>query len=127
MEQEEQLARIRYERQNQNQNQVMSLDGTAVQSGDGKWIQSDETDSEPYMASGYEELMRRDYERQQEQARNAHTSCGTSITAPSYTHATDPIYMGPDFVRQQQQLDMANQYGAFQHFRANEAEAMDVM
>lgn len=124
LEQEEQLARVRYEKSNQNQ--VMSLDGTAVQSNDGKWIQNDDTDTEPYMASGYEELMRNEYQRQAqlEQARNA---SGAFIAGPAYTQATNPIYMGPDCVRQQQQLEMATQYGAFQHFRANEAEAMDVM
>lgn len=78
------------------------------------------------MASGYEELMRREHERQaqQEQERNAY---GAFIAGPAYTQATDPIYMGPDCVRQQQQMEMASQYGAFQHFRAMEAEAMDVM
>lgn len=127
VEQEEQLARLRYERSNQNQ--VMSLDGTTVQTGNGTWIQNADSEPEPYMASGYEELMRREYERQaqQNQQRDAYSHFGSSSGGMAYTPATDPVFLGPDCVRQQQQMDMATQYGAFQHFRGNEAEAMDVM
>jgi hypothetical protein len=35
--------------------------------------------------------------------------------------------MGPDFARQQQMMEMATQYGAYQGFRAQEADSMDVM
>ncbi|CAM1506879.1 Fc.00g065200.m01.CDS01 [Cosmosporella sp. VM-42] len=124
LEQEEHLARVRYERSNQNQ--VMSLDGTTVQTGDGKWTQDIEPDSEPYMASGYEELMRREYERQaqQDQPRDTYNHFGIS---QNYSQATDPVYMGPDYARQQQQMDMATQYGAFQGFRGGEADAMEIM
>ncbi|KAF4983768.1 hypothetical protein FZEAL_891 [Fusarium zealandicum] len=120
VEQEEQLARMRYERLTQQQ-QVMSLDGTHVQAGDGRWVQNTEPDMEPYMASGYEELMRRERERE------AMASQPRSTYGQDYTHATDPVYMGPDFARQQQMMEMATQYGAFQAFRSQEADGMDVM
>lgn len=123
LEQEEHLARVRYEKQ---QDQTMSLDGTVVQSSNGHWHQQ----PEPYMTSGYEELMRREQERQEREmlearARDNSINYGNSAT---YVQATDPVYMGPDYTRQQQQLDMASQYGAFEHFRgADEVSAMDMM
>ncbi|POR36582.1 Uncharacterized protein TPAR_03272, partial [Tolypocladium paradoxum] len=128
LEQEEQLARMRYERLEQNQ--VMSLDGTNVQTGDGRWTQQTAADSEPYMTSGYEELMRRENERyaMDSRSRDVYSHFGTAVGGPGYTAATDPVYMGPDFVRQQQQIHMATQYGAFEHFRGGaEVDAMDVM
>ncbi|KAH7170989.1 hypothetical protein EDB81DRAFT_186611 [Dactylonectria macrodidyma] len=117
--QEEQLAQMRYERATQ-QNQVMSLDGTAIQGGDSRWSQSYDNDSsEPYMLSGYEELMRRENQRQlEERQRDSHSHF---TSPPAYTPATDPVYMGADYIRQQQQMEMATQYGAFQQ------DAMDVM
>ncbi|PNY22672.1 Uncharacterized protein TCAP_07075 [Tolypocladium capitatum] len=128
VEEEEHLARMRYERLQQNQ--VMSLDGTNVQTGDGRWTQQTASDGEPYMTSGYEELMRRENERHamDNRSKDVYSHFGTAVGGPSYTPATDPVYMGPDFVRQQQQMDMATQYGAFEHFRGGaEVDAMDVM
>ncbi|KAM4059078.1 hypothetical protein HRG_008052 [Hirsutella rhossiliensis] len=125
LEQEEQLARMRFERQQQNQ--VMSLDGTQVQAADGRWSHPD---SEPYVVSGYEELMRRENERNAAGNRSTdiYSHFGTSVGGPSYTPATDPVYLGLDVTRQQQQMEMATQYGAFEHLRsAAEADAMDVM
>lgn len=105
VEQEEQLARMRYERQQQ---QTTSLEGTPVQAPNGQWNQQSAPDSEPYMTSGYEELMRRERERQ------------------AYTPATDPVYLGPDYSHQQ--MDMATQYGAFEQFRGSgQMDTMDVM
>ncbi|KAK4132095.1 hypothetical protein BT67DRAFT_134916 [Trichocladium antarcticum] len=83
VDQEEALARMRYEQQQQQAQQqaqqqqqqqqqqqyheqetVMSLDGTPltpIQAGDGRWIGMAEMhhDMEPYMAQGYEEMARR--------------------------------------------------------------------
>lgn len=104
VEQEEQLAHLRYERQQQSM----------LQSQNGHWQQQE---PEPYMTSGYEELMRREQERQ-------------------YTPATDPVYLARDFARehqireqqqQQQQMNMAEGYGAFQQMRDSQMDAMDVM
>lgn len=116
VEQEEQLAQMRYERaaqQQQQQHQVMSLDGTVVQGGDGRWNQSSDNDTEPYMLSGYEELMRRESQRQELENRQRDSHSHFAST-PAYTPATDPVYMGADYLRQQQQMQMATQYGAFQ-------------
>lgn len=121
LEQEEMLARRRYEAQQQQQQQqqqrpqsaevAMSLDGTevpvaslsnspssSVQSSDGRWQSVSHAHSymEPYMASGYEELARREYDAS---ARKA---------------ALDPVYRTTggvlDWERQQW---MENQYGSF--------------
>ncbi|KAI1058655.1 hypothetical protein LB506_000467 [Fusarium annulatum] len=119
VEHEEQLARLRYERLNQQQ-QVMSLDGTQVQAVDGRWVRNSEPEVEPYMTSGYEELMRRERERE---ARDSQPRSTYGL----YSHATDPVYMGPDYAREQQLLEMATQYGAYQGFRAPEVDTMDVM
>lgn len=129
VEHEEQLARMRHDRSNQQQNDNAS--SAPVQAQNGTWAQSQsQSEMEPYMLSGYEELMRRENERQarDDQPRSTYTHYGGS----SYTSATDPVYMGPDYSRlqqqqqQQQELVMANQYGALQGFRY-EGDAMDVM
>ena len=121
VEHEEQLAHMRYERQQQQQQQqqqeqTMSLDGTPVQTASGQWHHQPVPESEPYMMSGYEELMRRERERQ------------------GYTPSTDPVYLGADYTRQQQQqqqqqqMEMATQYGAFDQFRGSgQMDTMDVM
>ncbi|KAH7328623.1 hypothetical protein B0I35DRAFT_23070 [Stachybotrys elegans] len=126
VEQEEQLAQMRYERQQQNQ--VMSLDGTPVQTNDGRWQHS--SDSEPYMLSGYEELMRREQERQERESRprQAYSHFGSAVGGSCYSAATDPVYRGPDCNRDQQQMAMANQYGAFEQQRsAGPSDSMDMM
>ncbi|KAK4044411.1 hypothetical protein C8A01DRAFT_31464 [Parachaetomium inaequale] len=91
VDQEEALARLRFEQQQQHlidqqlaqefgmmqdepePEAVMSLDGTPltpIQAGDGRWIAMSSASAaassyhyvEPYMASGYEEMARREYE-----------------------------------------------------------------
>ncbi|KAK2600270.1 hypothetical protein QQS21_004989 [Conoideocrella luteorostrata] len=128
LDQEEQMARMRYERL---QNPTMSLDGTSVQTGDSRWIQhSVASESEPYMVSGYDELMRREYERQSidNQTRNMCSHFGSAIGGNDYSRATDPVYKGPEYNAQQQQLDMAAQYGAFEQSRGSymDDDAMDM-
>lgn len=104
VEQEEQLARLRYERLQQQQ---------TAQAPGGHWHQQSAFESEPYMASGYEELMRREQAAQ--------------YTPRGYTPATDPVYMGADYAREQQQLNMATGYGAFEQFRGmGSGDAMDM-
>ncbi|KAK1989755.1 hypothetical protein LX36DRAFT_676344 [Colletotrichum falcatum] len=142
LEQEEQLAKLRYERveaeklqQQQQQNTVMSLDGTPVQSGDSRWLASSISHQvEPYMMSGYEEMMRREYEREQVGARPSgnYSHCGSVVGG--YKPATDPVYkgFGDDWAREQamqMQMQMENQYGAFQHFggQAGNMEAMEIL
>lgn len=124
VEQEEQLAQIRYERQQQQQqqqqNHAMSLDGTTVQTADSRWASNE---SEPYITSGYEELMRREEERLNKERQAKRPVCYVG-----YSSATDPVYMGPDYAhQQQQQLAMAAQYGSFQHSQGYEVDSMDMM
>lgn len=64
MDQEEHLAQLRYEKQ-QQLNNVMSLDGTTVQNSNSTWVHQASQESEPYMLSGYEEIMRREREREE--------------------------------------------------------------
>jgi hypothetical protein len=135
VEQEEHLAHMRYERaqqhelqqqqQQQQQQQAMPLDSAAYQTGDGRWVDSpDNSDTEPYMLSGYEEMMRRENQRQlQNRFQDVHSHF---TPQPAYTPATDPVYMGADYARQQQMLDMASQYGNYQQF-GGQSESMDVM
>ena len=125
LEQEEHLARVRYERTQQEQG--MMMDNTMSQDANGHWTQPE---SEPYMASGYEELMRREQDQNMvnDKAMNAYSHFGSTVEAPSYTKATDPVYLGPDYAREQQQMEMATQYGAFEYFRGTPAvDVMDVM
>lgn len=128
VDQEEQMARLRYERQ---QNTAMSLDGTPVQTAEGRWTQQNgASETEPYMASGYEELMRREYERQSigNKPRDVYNHLGSAVGGCHYSRASDPVYKGSDYHAQRQQLDMAAQYGAFEQSRdaAMEVDAMDM-
>lgn len=139
VEQEEMLAKMRYEQQQvAEQPQVvettMSLDGTPltpIQAGDGRWIQTCQPHSymEPYMSSGYEELARREYEEsvrrafEEEamlQSKNAMGHFGATAAAPAYNPATDPVYqnsnMNSDW-QQQQQMMMEDQYGRMMQYR----------
>ncbi|KAJ2892938.1 hypothetical protein MKZ38_009196 [Zalerion maritima] len=134
VEQEEQLAKMRYERQQQDElarkqqsefeaqrndwrnaqaNESMSLDGTLVpiQGGDGRWItlsnsQAEDT-PEPYMVSGYEQMAQRKYEASS-RPKDVYGHFGTAIGGPNnardYNPSTDPVY----------RQVMENQYGAFQ-------------
>lgn len=73
--------------------------------------------AEPYMLSGYEMLMKRDYEcqvaKQQEQTPLQETT--------KYNQAMDPVFQHPSGLWQKsfqfQQLDMENQYGTFEQMR----------
>lgn len=132
LEQEEQWAKMRYERlpstQTQPQQTTMSLDGTQVQSSDSCWVST--SPAEPYMMSGYEELMRRDQERQAaaKRAKESFSPYGSSV-GHRYSHSTDPVYMNTasDW---QQQMQMENQYGSFQQNQfgpSGNAEAMEIM
>lgn len=105
-EQEELWAKVRYDRAleatrtRQHDNLIMSLDGTPVQTDDSRWLAS--SNVEPYMMSGYEELMRRDQERQQRQQAessppNVFSHFGSAVGTTrnqAYSRATDPVYKG---------------------------------
>ncbi|KAK1769849.1 hypothetical protein QBC33DRAFT_556272 [Phialemonium atrogriseum] len=136
VEQEESLAQMRYVRNEQGKQaeQIMSLDGTPltpIQAGDGRWIstQGQHDVTEPYMATGYEEMARREYE---ESARRAYAAAmerpkdvyqhfGTAVGGPTYSHATDPVYKAAnatvDWIRQ---AHMEDQYGRMMQTRDEE-------
>lgn len=126
MEQEEHLAQLRYEQQQHNH--VMSLDGTTVQTSNGTWVHQASQESEPYMMSGYEEIMRREREREEANSRpkDAYSTFGTSIGGSSYTPATDPVYLGADYARHQLQMALAEQYGSFEQHRSQAVDVMDM-
>lgn len=116
VEQEEQLARARYEGIQQEPQQQ-----TLQQTNDSRWLQNT-ADTEPYMATGYEQLAH------ETQANGEYTHFASAVNGPSIKRAMDPVYLGPDYIRQQQQLEMASQYGAFEHFRgAAPVDSMDVV
>ncbi|KAL2757367.1 hypothetical protein ACRALDRAFT_2039812 [Sodiomyces alcalophilus JCM 7366] len=106
-EQEERWAKLRYDRAleatraRQNDNLIMSLDGTPVQTDDSRWLASS-NNVEPYMMSGYEELMLREQEREQRRQaesrpQNVYSHFGTAVGGvgnQAYSRATDPVYKG---------------------------------
>lgn len=116
VDQEELLARMRFERrlQEEQQSTTMSLDGTpvptpAAQADNGRWVLP-QGYMEPYMSSGYEELARREYL--------------ASMDINSYKPATDPVYkaVGGDWTQQGKMAAMENQYGALMAMRESEME-----
>lgn len=120
VEQEEQLARARYE---QSQQIPLASAGNLQQLNDGRWLQNT-ADTEPYMMSGYEEMMADNRQTESEYTHQASPHSGAK-----YSRAMDPVYLGADYLRQQQQMEMATQYGAFEHFRGagSTNDAMDEM
>jgi hypothetical protein len=123
IEQEEFLARLRYQRNFEENEQRMNMESTPltpVQTGDGHWVTTAYV--EPYMASGYEELARREYEEsvKQQQYHDAtsrpkevfYSHFGAAVGGPEYRPATDPVYGTNEWARQQQAME--NQYGTYQ-------------
>lgn len=117
IDQEEQLARMRYEEQQQME-ESMSMDGPTVmvpiQGGDGRWqvpeVATQDYMMEPYMASGYEEL-----------ARSSMSMAYKPAMDPVYKTACLPIdyksaHMPIDWAIKRQQA-MEDQYGAFAQCR----------
>jgi hypothetical protein len=145
MEQEEILAKTRCEQKlrgeqlQKQQDVVMSLDGTPVtpiQAYDGRWVHLHPTHyMEPYMASGYEEMARREYEESARRAyqeamrrpKDVYQHFGTAVGGPTYKPATDPVYQttdhGLDWATQQKQA-MENQYGVFSQIRSDDMEML---
>jgi hypothetical protein len=134
---------------------VMSLDGTPltpIQAGDGRWITLTSSAAaasyhymEPYMASGYEEMARREYEESVRRAYYAEavappvkeTTAGTTMLGdvalgsgggmPTFnpSHA-DPVYKTTNVgvvaggVGWGREADMADQYGRVMAMREDE-------
>lgn len=125
LEQEEEMARLRYERniseekkaqEGTNSNHTEpACNGTMIvwQEGDGR------PNAEPYILSGYETLAQRDYDIQSQQQQQQDEMIDDHPPRQSahdshYDQATDPVYQGQEwwhnFVGKQA---MENQYGAF--------------
>lgn len=144
IDQEEQLARLRFERataagsdvvrqQQQQQTQqtqgtqpetVLSLDGTPVravvtplQADDGHWLLNAHATAapEPYMVSGYEELARREYEESMRRGQEQQQQ----QKQQQYTPATDPVY--------KRMQAMEDQYGFWASGGACIADEMEIL
>lgn len=147
--QEEILAKLRYEQRQQQQQQqqqqvdtpILSLDGTPIQAGDGRWGTSAaaaQSYMEPYMASGYEDMARREYEESERRAaffaeammqtrqKDAYSSSHFAIATagPTYNPAhADPVY-NVSTVDWRRQEAMADQYGRMMALRGGGDEEM---
>ncbi|KAI6712861.1 hypothetical protein JHW43_004590 [Diplocarpon mali] len=147
--QEEAMAKLRYERQMLEERMsraggdVQGLDGaedtmsdastaaplTPIQGGDSRWSNAD---AEPYMQSGYEVLAQREYQKSAH-SKDIYSHPGSEIGVFMHKPATDPVYnniqelhtypkMGSDWetLLEQRQQSMENQYGAYdQYFHHN--------
>jgi hypothetical protein len=140
--QEEAMAKLRYERQMLEERMARTggdngmdaedtmSDGssttpmpiTPIQGSDARW----QGNAEPYMASGYEALAQREYERSAP-SKDIYSHFGSAVGGPTYNHATDPVYntvedphkfpnVGSDWQRlvEHRQIAMENQYGVFE-------------
>ncbi|KAJ4297426.1 hypothetical protein N0V88_004349 [Collariella sp. IMI 366227] len=123
---------------------VMSLDGTPltpIQAGDGRWLVADSAsfhDVEPYMAAGYEDMTRREYEDSVRHAfyaevepKQATDMFGRAAPAASsaggmqtFSGATarhaDPVYKTTNNGADVRYASIENQYGAFMAGRVDE-------
>ncbi|PBP25840.1 hypothetical protein BUE80_DR003228, partial [Diplocarpon rosae] len=147
--QEEAMAKLRYERQMLEERMsraggdVQGMDGaedtmsdasttaplTPIQGGDSRWSNAE---AEPYMQSGYEVLAHREYEKSGKST-DIYSHCGSAVGASMYKPATDPVYnniqelhtypnAGGDWAAllEKRQQTMENQYGAYdQHLHHN--------
>lgn len=124
--QEEAMAKLRYERQEEeriqqeeiqkHQQQLdQSMDqeaGSAAVHATRDILAGSPTTAEPYIVSGYDMLAKREYEESAQAAAN-HLRESTR-----YNQATDPVYSGGLWEKNVGSiLDMENQYGAFAHAR----------
>lgn len=107
--QEEAMAKLRYERQmleerlarSSGDTQNMGMDGaedtmsdasttaplTPIQGGDSRW-----SNVEPYMQSGYDLLAQKEYETSSAPSKETCSHFGSAIGGSHYKHATDPVY-----------------------------------
>lgn len=105
--QEEAMAKMRYERQQAESNNASPINASA----------------EPYMASGYEMMAAREYEKSVQAAENSWKETS------KYNQATDPVYAntGNNGLWQKNVgsvMDMENNYGAFAYARENGFQPM---
>jgi len=140
--QEEVLAKLRYERQimeermSRTSNEGMETEDsmsessatpmpmTPIQGGDSRWSGH----AEPYMTSGYESLAQREYERSSGPSKESYSHFGTAVGVHKYQPSTDPVYnavteiasyhnVGGDWQKlvEHRQQAMENQYAGYQY------------
>ncbi|TGO09177.1 hypothetical protein BTUL_0176g00120 [Botrytis tulipae] len=132
LEQEESMAKLRYERQmmeeRMSRTQDSSMDDdtmsdgsshaplTPIQGGDARWNHVEHV--EPYMASGYEILAAREYEQSTGPSKDIYSHFGSAVGGPQYKQSTDPVYNNVEAVHGYPNVEaMENQYGAFQNYQ----------
>lgn len=102
--QEEAMAKLRYERSEQQSAQQQQPEQSTVTSP--VVADSSAHAAEPYMTSGYEMMAQREYEK------------SAQAEAPKYNQATDPVYAGGLWQKNVGSVsDMENQYGAYAYAR----------
>lgn len=108
--QEEAMAKLRYEKLEEQNAQRQSIQQHEQQLEQSMGSPSNQA-AEPYMASGYEMMARREYE---ESAKTENTLKAST----QYNQATDPVYNGGLWQKNVGSvLDMENQYGAYTYAR----------
>jgi hypothetical protein len=111
--QEETMAKLRYERMEEENAQQEHIQQHQEQMDQSMGTASSSVPNpEPYMASGYEMMAAREYED---------SACATESTlnkSTTYNQATDPVYNGGLWQKNVGSvLDMENQYGAYAYAR----------
>lgn len=109
-EQEETLAKLRYERQMMEERASRTGDSgmdmedtmsdgssttmpmTPVQQGDSRWAGVEPYMVSGYMASGYEALAQREYEQSARPSADAASHFGTAVGGRTYNSHSDPVY-----------------------------------
>lgn len=134
--QEESMAKLRYERMQQEEAQAAEIqlhqaqmdrsmdqvrDSPAAQAMRNSLLSCTDETAEPYMMTGYEMISKREYEDKARSASAAAANCLRELTR--YRQATDPVFghngaNGGLWEKQNKSIvDMENQYGAFAHAR----------
>jgi hypothetical protein len=110
--QEEAMARLRYERtEEQAQQEDIQEHQAQLEQSMGSTDSTSTQAAEPYMTSGYEMMARREYEQS--------TKTEEPLKDPSkYNQATDPVYNGGLWEKNVgSTMEMEHQYGAFVYAR----------
>ena len=126
LQKEEMLARLRYERRIGNggtpelrnlQEEASWGAATAEPERPSTAPEQKTHTAEPYILSGYEQLVKRDYEQAQRQMQQTLPLQEST----RYNQSTDPVFQQQSGLWQKNAQDMENQYGTFQAMRESHA------
>jgi hypothetical protein len=140
-EQEEAIAKLRYERQileermsrtggdqsmddDTMSDESSGMPMTPIQGGDGRWAGAHA--AEPYMTSGYEALAQREYEQSAQPSKDVYSHFGSAVGGHTYNHATDPVYNSVEDIHKYPNVSsnlqqrMEDQYGAYAQYQHNQ-------